>query len=109
MTHSHDQRSLRESNLRRVVIQGEKSNTGLRSQPDRRRTDVHFGTRILVRPQIVAAHHGTIRHPGDPVVFAGRPKRYGTLRVIQPSHAAWRVLALILVVSILSHCSSRKL
>ena len=74
MTHAQNQRSLRQPDLRGVVVEREKSDSGLCAQANRRRADVNFGARILVRPQIVAGNHGTVGNGRDPVVFAGRPK-----------------------------------
>ena len=58
---------------------------------------MHFGARILVRPQIVARHHGTIRHSRHPVVLTRRPERNRPLRIIQSPHAARRIRGLIVI------------
>ena len=79
MPHSQDYRSLCQANLCGVVIEREESDSGLRAQADRGGTNVHFGARIFVSPQIVARNHGAVGHARYPVVFAGRPKRDGTL------------------------------
>src|SRR5579864_8043656 len=74
VTHAHDQRTLRQADLRGAVVEGEKSDSGLGAQTDCRRTDVNFRAGIFVGPQIIASHHGAVRHAGDPVVFASRAK-----------------------------------
>ena len=66
---SHHQRSLRQTNLRRAVADFEQSNPSLQTEPERSRSNVHFGPRIFIRPQIVAGDQGTIRARQQPSRF----------------------------------------
>ena len=75
MAHAQDHGALRQADLRGVVIEREKSNSGLRAQTNRGRTYVNLGAGILVRPEIVAGHHGTIGYGSDPIIFASWTKR----------------------------------
>ena len=70
MTYVQNERSLRQADLRGVIIEGEKGDSGLRAQANGRGTNVDFGAGIFVRPQVVARHHGPIGNRGNPIIFA---------------------------------------
>src|SRR6266567_3459857 len=75
MPHAQNHGTLRQTDLGGMVVERQEGDSGLRTQADRRGTNVHFGARIFVRPEIVTRNHRTIRHACDPVIFAGWAKR----------------------------------
>ena len=58
--------------LNRIVIQVQEREACIRVQANHSRSQLQFGTRVLVRPQLVARRHGPICDRLHPIRFAGR-------------------------------------
>ena len=70
MTHAHQNRAFRQANLRDVIAQIEKGESGAVEQSDSRRIQLQFDAPILVGPQFIARGDRPIYSCIDPIISA---------------------------------------
>ena len=84
-----------ELNLDCAVVKIEKRESSIWCEIDRRRSQLHLGTRIAIGPELVAGCHRTIGNCFDPLGFSGRLKRDRAIHVSQARYAAWRIVLIL--------------
>jgi hypothetical protein len=92
MSHSHDNGTLGQLQLRGSVIEIKECHTRCRIHPDRCRAGLQLGSRILVSPQIVAGSQWPIGDCLHPIAFPAWLKGHGSHRITESRHPAWRIL-----------------
>ncbi len=96
--HRDVDRARRKLDLNRIVVEVQEGEASIGCQADHGRSQLHFGARVLIGPELVARSHRTVRNGSHPVAFAGGLKRNRTLQVTEAGHPAGRII-LILILS----------
>ena len=99
--HANVDRARRKLDLNRVIIQIQKREAGIGIQTNHCRPQLQLGARILIRPELVARRQWTIRHRSHPIRLARGLERNRAFHVSNSSHAARRIVLLILILLIL--------
>jgi hypothetical protein len=89
--HAGRERTFRELNLRRLVIQIQKLERRIGVQTQRHRSDMNLRLAALANPDIVPRGKRTIDAGIHPVSDTRRLKRYGAANVTEPARPAWRI------------------
>jgi hypothetical protein len=97
ISNTEEHRAYRNSQLRDVVFEIEKSKAGFGSKTDGSRSNLYFGARIPVGPEIVARGQWAVGDGIEPVALSAGLKRDCSLHIADAPCTAWGILIILLL------------